>query len=174
MLFKDGTLIKFPPHLARELIQVVKPDDRVRANGYFEAKKLFKGYVIANPDTGRALREIKPTPLERASALAPLQPLSVAGTIRALRPNPHGDTDGAILEDGTLLQFPPHAGRQFAELLREQASVAAICFGTANDLGRTIAIAMLGPSADRLTLVKPAPAKPRKRPDDRKGREEEA
>jgi hypothetical protein len=50
--------------------------------------------------------------------------------------------------------------------------VAALGFGTANDLGRTVAIAMLGPSADRLTLVKPAPAKPKKHRDGPKGREE--
>lgn len=112
-------------------------------------------------------------PPQRASALDPLQPLSVAGTIRGLRPSPHGDTDGAILEDGTLLQFPAHAGRQFAEVRREGAPVVAVGFGTANDLGRTIAIAMLGLSADRLTLVKPPPAKSRKHPDGRKGREEE-
>src|SRR6266446_7710599 len=100
----DGcTVIKFPPHLARELIQVIKPKERVRANGHLEAEKLLKGHVIANPATGRAIREIKPTPPNRAGALGPLQSLSVAGTIRVIRRNPHGDIDGVILEDGTLL-----------------------------------------------------------------------
>ena len=80
----------------------------------FEAEKMLKGHVIANPATGRAISEIKPTPPERASALGPLQSLSVAGTIRVIRRNPRGDIDGVILEDGTLLQFLPHAGRQFA------------------------------------------------------------
>ena len=50
--------------------------------------------------------------------------------------------------------------------------MAAVGFGAANDLGRTAAIAMLGPSADRLTLVKPAPTKPKKHPGGPKGREE--
>jgi hypothetical protein len=57
--------------------------------------------VQIQPATGRAIREIKPTPPERASALGPLQSLSVAGTIRVIRRNPHGDIDGVILEDGT-------------------------------------------------------------------------
>ena len=66
----DGRMvIKFPPHLARERIQVIKPKERVRANGYLEADKLLKGHVIANPATGRAIREIKPTPPERAGAV---------------------------------------------------------------------------------------------------------
>ena len=88
LLLDDRTVIKFPPHLARELVEVVRPKERVRANGHLEAEKLLKGHVIANPATGRAIREIKPTPPERASTLGPLQSLSVAGTIRVIRRNP--------------------------------------------------------------------------------------
>jgi hypothetical protein len=128
----------------------------------------------ANPTTGRAIREIKPTPLERASTLGPLQPLSVRGNIRVVRRNPHGDIDGAVLEDGTLLHLPPHAGRQFAQLLQEGRLLAATGFGTANDFGQTIAVAMLGPSTGALALVEPPPAKPKRHPEDRKVREEEA
>jgi hypothetical protein len=174
LLLDDRTVIKFPPHLARELVQVVKPKERVRANGHLEAEKLLKAHVIVNPATGHAIREIKPTPPERAGALGPLQPLSVAGIIRVIRRNPHGDTDGVVLEDGTLLHFPPHAGRQFAELLREGRRLAAAGFGTVNDFGQTIAVAMLGPSADALALVEPPPAKPKRHPEDRKIREEES
>lgn len=173
-MLDDGTVIKFPPHLARELVQVIKPKERVCANGHLEAEKLLKAHVIANPTTGRAIREIKPSPPERAGALGPLQPLSVTGTIRMVKRNPHGDTDGVVLEDGTLLHLPPHAGRQFAELLREGGLLAAAGFGTANDFGQTIAVAMLGPSTDALALVQPPPAKPKRHPEDRKVREEEA
>ena len=174
LLLDDRTVIKFPPHLARELVQVIKRKERVRANGHLEAEKLLKAHVIANPTTGRAIREIKPTPPERAGTLGPLQPLSVMGNIRVVRRNPHGDIDGAVLEDGTLLHLPPHAGRQFAELFREGRLLAATGFGTANDFGQTIAVAMLGPSADALALVEPPPAKPKRHPEDRKVREEEA
>ena len=75
---------------------------------------------------------------------------SVAGTIRVIRRNPHGDIDGVILEDdGTLLHFPPHAGRQFAKLIREGQLLAAVGFETVNDFGQTIAVAMLSRSAER-------------------------
>jgi hypothetical protein len=57
LLLDDRTVIKFPPHLARELVQVIRPKERVRANGHLEAEKLLKGHVIANPATGRAIRE---------------------------------------------------------------------------------------------------------------------
>jgi hypothetical protein len=79
-----------------------------------------------------------------------------------------------VLENGTLLHLPPHGGRQFAELLREGRPLAATGFGTANEFGQTIAVAMLGPSTDALALVEPPWAKPKKHPEDRKVREEEA
>ena len=174
LLLEDHTVIKFPPHLARELVEVIKPKERVRANGHLEAEKLLKGHVIANLERGQAIREIKPTPPERAVALGPLQSLSAAGTIRLIKRNPHGDIDGAVLDDRTLLHFPPHAGRQFAKLLREGEPIAVIGYGTVNDLGRTVAVAMLGRSTDALVLVEPPPAKPRKHPEDRQVREEES
>ena len=171
----DGRMVvKFPPHLTRELIQVIKPKERVRVNGYLEADKLLKGHVIANPATGRAIREIKPTPPERAGAIGALQPLSVVGTIRVVKRNPHGEIDGVIFEDGTILHFPPHAGRQFARLLREGQLLAAVGFGTANDFGQAIAAATIGPSADALALVEPPPVKPKRHPEDRRVREEES
>jgi hypothetical protein len=174
LLLEDRTVIKFPPHLARELVEVIKPSERVHANGHLEAEKLLKGHVIANPNKGQAIREIKPTPPERAVGLGPLRALSVAGTIRLIKRNPHGDIDGVILDDRTLLHFPPHAGRQFAKLLREGEPIAGVGFGTVNDFGRTIAVAMLGRSTDALVLVEPPPAKPKKHPEDRKAREEES
>src|ERR1700757_5004346 len=73
LLLGGRIVIKFPPHLARELIQVIRPKERVRVNGYREADKLLKGHVIANPATGRAIREIKPIPPERAGAVGALQ-----------------------------------------------------------------------------------------------------
>ena len=174
LLLDDQTIIKFPPHLARELVEVAKPKERVRANGHLEADKLLKGHVIVNLESAKAIREIKPTPPERAGSHGSLQPFSISGVIRVIKRNPHGEIDGVILADGTLLHFPPHAGRQFANLFREGGSIAGVGFGTFNDLGCTIAVAMLGRSGDSLALVEPPSPRPKKHPEDRKGREEES
>ena len=106
-------------------------------------------------------------------------PTEVEGTVSQYLLNPRGEVDGllldgVILEDGTLLHFPPHAGRQFAKLIRKGELLAAVGFGTVNDFGQTIAVAMLGRSADALALVEPPPAKPKRHPEDRKVREEES
>jgi hypothetical protein len=110
LLLEDGAFIKFPPHLGRELVQVAKPGDEVIAIGLPEGPKLLRGHVIVNPKAELGLREIKPVPPERASFVGPLQPLRAEGRIRHAKRNPHGDIDGAILEDGTILQFPPQPG----------------------------------------------------------------
>ena len=100
--------------------------------------------------------------------------MAIRGVIRVVKRNPHGEIDGVVLEDGTLLQLPPQGGRQFVDLLREGRLLAAAGFGTANEFGQTIAVAMLGPSTDALALVEPPRPKPKRHPEDRKAREEEA
>jgi hypothetical protein len=74
-LLEDGTFVKFPPHLGRELAQVAKPNDEVIVIGPLEGPKLLRGHVVVNPKAEIALREIKPIPPERASLVGPLQPL---------------------------------------------------------------------------------------------------
>jgi hypothetical protein len=114
-------------------------------------------YLISESSIGRGWLELKE-----------------GGVLGGSRGNEIGDIDGVILEDGTLLHFPPHAGRQFAKLIREGQLPAAVGFGTVNDFGQTIAVAMLGRSADSLALVEPLPAKPKRHPEDRKIHEEES
>ena len=161
LLLADDTLVKFPPHLARELVQVARAGDEVHANGHREGERLLKGHVVVNAATGVALREFKPAPPERAGGLPVLQPMRAEGRVRLLRRNPHGDADGAILEDGTLVHFPPHAGRQFAAVLAEGQPLAAAGFGTANEFGRSLAAATLGAAPDALAPIAPPRPKPR-------------
>jgi hypothetical protein len=177
LLLEDGTFIKFPPHLGRELTQVAQPNDEVTVIGPLEGPKLLKGYVIANLQTETALREIKPTPPERASFSGPLKPLRAEGRIKYAKRNPHGEIDGAILEDGTILLFPPHAGETFAEQLKGGQPLHALGFGTSNQYGTSIAVAMLGSSRESLTVIGPAPRKEKKpktheKPEDEHGEED--
>jgi len=117
LLLEDGTFITFPPHLGRELAQVAKPNDEVIVIGPLEGPKLLRGHVVVNPKAEIALREIKPIPSERASFVGSLQPLRAEGTMRYAKRDAHGEIDGAILEDGTILQFPPQPDEAFVEQL---------------------------------------------------------
>jgi hypothetical protein len=168
LVLKDGTLIKFPPHLGRELVQVAKPNDEVIVIGALEGPKLLKGHIILNPKTEVALREIKPIPPERASFVGPLQPLRAEGRIKYAKRNPHGEIDGAILEDGTILQFPPQPAEALTEELESGQLLHAVGFGTSNEYGTSIAAAMLGSSRKSLRPIGQAPHKPKahKMPED--------
>ncbi len=162
LLLDDGIFIKFPPHLGRELMQVAKPNDEVTPIGHPEGAKLLKGYVIFNPKTETALRDIKPGPTERASSTDSLKPLRSEGKIKYIKCNPHGDIDGAILENRTILLFPSHVGDTFAELLEGGKQLHALGFGTSNQYGTSIGVAMLGSTKESLTLIAPAPHRPKK------------
>lgn len=162
LLLKEGAVIKFPPHLGRELTQVARPGDSVKANGHFETPESLKGHVIVNAKTGLALREMKPAPPERANGLDLLQPANVRGKIARLKMNAHGDADGAILADGTVLHFPPHVGKQFASLLVKGETICGAGFGVTNDYGKSVALATLGASAEKQQAIAPPPPKPKK------------
>jgi hypothetical protein len=43
LLLEDRTVIKFPPHLARELVEVIKPSERVHAIGHSCTSPLMPG-----------------------------------------------------------------------------------------------------------------------------------
>jgi hypothetical protein len=162
LVLDDGIFIKFPPHLGRELMQVAQPNDEVTAIGRPEGAKLLKGYVIFNPRAETALRDIKPGPTELASSTDPLKPLRAEGKIKYIKFNPHGEIDGAILENRSILLFPPHVGDTFAELLKGGNQLHALGFGTSNQYGTTIGVAMLGSTKDSLTLIAPALHRPKK------------
>jgi hypothetical protein len=157
LLLSGGMFVKFPPHLSRELASLVKPGDGVVAVGQLEGPELMKGYVIANQETGIALRDIKPSTHERSDASEPLRSFSVQGKIKHLKRDPKGRCDGAILEDGTILEFPPHAGEAFVDQTKADQIVHVTGFGTANHHGASVAVAMFGSSPESLVPIEPYP-----------------
>jgi hypothetical protein len=70
---------------------------------------------------------------------------------------PSGDDliglDGAVLDNGTIVHFPPPVGTQYANLFQVGAPLAAAGYGIANTHGRSLEAASIGPSADHLQTV---------------------
>ena len=125
LLLSGGMFVKFPPHLSRELASLVKPQDEVVAVGQIEGPGLMKGYAIVNPQTAMALRDFKPSPHDHPGASEALKPFCVQGKIKHLKRDPRGRCNGAILDDGTILEFPPHAGETFIESAKANQAVHA-------------------------------------------------
>ncbi|MCA1731895.1 MAG: hypothetical protein LC751_21625 [Actinobacteria bacterium] len=52
--------------------------------------------------------------------------VTVSGTVRGWKENPHGDRDGLYLEDEREVGFPPHRAREIQSLIREGRPISAL------------------------------------------------
>ena len=107
-------------------------------------------------------------PPAAVAPLTPQQPMfdlsqlpATHGTVRFFTMTPHGDVDGFVLadgtmlEDGTVMRLPPPEATRLAALLAPGQSVVAQGPGIANNLGRMVDVRAIGTSHDQLTQVRP-------------------
>ena len=118
LLLADGTQVKFPPHMSADLTQLVKPNERVTAQGVREVSPVFTAFTITN-SSGQSLNEAGPMRLPPAPDLqgVNLKPMQVDGKIRVVLHAPRGEIEGAVLDNGMIMRVAPHAGAQFGTLL---------------------------------------------------------
>lgn len=64
---------------------------------------------------------------------------SVTGTVQQYLLTPHGEVDGVLLQDGTVVRFPPHLGTALAGIAKPGDEVAMVGFlGPTTPHGRAI------------------------------------
>lgn len=137
----NGTWLHWPPHMADRFASVAKAGDKVRAIGrtetgpegdtHFEVETITNtrtNSAVANPDfavgpppgpRGR----VRPLPPHLAAQrrLADLDCVpesAVNGKVQRLTTAPRGEIDGAILDSGTWLHWPPHLQGEFAAAIK--------------------------------------------------------
>ena len=71
---------------------------------------------------------------------APVQPTpSVSGTVQQYLLTPHGEVEGLLLSDGTVVKFPPHLGAALASNVKPGDTVTALgFFGPVTPQGRAV------------------------------------
>jgi hypothetical protein len=124
----DGTWVHWPPHLQDRFKDIAARGDRVRAAGYWETSprgdtklevstltNLGTNQTSANPD--------RPPPAESRPGAGEAE--TVRGRVKEFTTAPKGEVDGAVLEDGTWLHWPPHLQGRFAELIKKGDRVRA-------------------------------------------------
>jgi len=156
LLLSDSTIIRFPPHLGQVLTQTVSPQDIVRVEGFFESPGTFHATSIIDTQSQRSVVDTPPSPRHPPPprpGSVPRQQLSATGTIRVLTHGKHGDVDGVVLFDGTIVHFPPLVGNRFTYLLHEGNAVAATGYGTSNEYGRSLEATAIGPSMSQLEPI---------------------
>ncbi|HEY0792034.1 MAG TPA: hypothetical protein VGD78_13305 [Chthoniobacterales bacterium] len=158
LLLENNAIVRFPPHLGQVLTETVSPHDVVRVEGVFEVAGTVHAFSIVDLQNQRAVVDAPPPPRRPRPprpAHADAQLLNARGTIRVLTRARHGEVDGVVLSDGTMVHFPPHATQPFAALLREGNVLAATGHGTANEYGRSLEAEAVGPSLDQLQKLAP-------------------
>lgn len=136
----DGTIVRFPPHLAQAMTAAMKPGDRVRIIGRREAHGQVRADVIVNSATGQTVYDQPPAaasepPMPPHLRMASLQTQQAQGRIDAVLTGPRGEAEGVILSDGSIVRFPPHALQQ--QPLQGQP-FAASGLGTRNAHGTSL------------------------------------
>lgn len=130
VVLDDGTVVHWPPHLEDRFRSLAARGERIRVMGrrergpegdvHLEVETLtnLRSKVSAEndgpppPPRGPRLRRRGPAPLPPAVGEAK----TVTGTVRRYTTAPRGEVDGAILEDGTVIHWPPHLEDRFRDL----------------------------------------------------------
>jgi hypothetical protein len=157
LLLADRTIVKFPPHMAAELVAAVKVNDTVSVRGYREPGAAVKAFVITNDGSQQQVTEHPPTPdiakMPKHLRFAALSRLRVTGKVELQMRGKNGEVNGVLLEDGTVLRFPPHVAFDFAALLQPGQVIAAEGLGTENAYGRALEATAMGASAEALRPI---------------------
>jgi hypothetical protein len=137
-VLEDGTVIHWPPHLEDRFRRIAARGERVKVTGrmetgpegdtHLEVEKVTNlriGDVEENdgapPPRGRRRRPGRfppPPPPDRRPVrrIDDGERKTVAGTVRRMTMAPRGEIDGAVLEDGTVIHWPPHLEDRFRRI----------------------------------------------------------
>jgi hypothetical protein len=155
LLLSDGTQVHFPPHMAPELVAAIKPNEpvNVQGNRSFVAP-VIKAFVISDTRTGQSVVEHEPSgrvpPFMRRWSMTEMK---ASGKVQALLYAPRGEVHGVILEDGTQIRVPPHAGYALAGVFQVGQPIAAEGYGTTNEFGRSLEATAIGAPGGAMTPI---------------------
>lgn len=150
LLLADGTQVAFPPHLSAMVQQTLKPGDAVQISGWRapgapvvrSASLSANGRTVA--DQPPALGSPPPAPRDPGALIA----MSASGRVSRLLYTGNGDVNGVLLDNGSIVRFPPHVGAEMASSLQPNSTVYAKGWGSRGPMGSAIEATAIGSSAD--------------------------
>lgn len=134
----DGTVLHWPPHLHDRFTEVVKAGARVTAEGALrtgrEGDVRLEIRSLTNTDTDATVRNDDRGPRGKRPKGPPPPPRrsgpseTIRGTVERMTTAPRGEVDGAVLDDGTVLHWPPHLEDRFSKVVKKGDRVEASGF----------------------------------------------
>jgi len=150
LFLDDDVQVRFPPHMSDELTGATRPGGTVAIVGTRERGGAIRAHTITNTETNQSVTEHEPT---GARSPAPAHrvrgAMSAQGRIQILMHNPTGDTDGLVLDDGSIVRFPADLGEQIPlEVFQRGIAIVAQGYGTENRYGRVLEATAMTVAAD--------------------------
>lgn len=174
LILTNGTEIHVPPHLTEQVVSAVHSGEAIAVRGWNTG---VPNFIVATALTGQRGQSVvdqgPPPPGLRPPPPPPGQPAPGAqlgtaqGRILQVLHGPRGDANGAFLDDGTTLKFPPPTAWQTVSLLQPGQSVVAQGWSLSNSYGRVVDVqsiasaqqaAPLAPGANAVVPPPPPPA----------------
>jgi hypothetical protein len=147
LLLDDGTEVQVGPFASTQLVFAIKPGDSVTVHGLkARALPMVAAGSITNDATGV-------TVLSAGPRLQPPPEVDIQGKIRAALHDLRGETNGVLLDDGTVVRLPPHEAQKLGDALAAGKEIVVHGLGYAGPLGKAVAAREIGPDAAHLTKI---------------------
>ncbi|AMV31525.1 hypothetical protein VN12_05360 [Pirellula sp. SH-Sr6A] len=116
----SGDRVHFPPHMAKKIMAIAKVGDSVEIEGRTKIRPKGDQVLEIHRLTcgNEMVRVVHPRPKHDERVKNDEPSMSVEGKVTALARNPHGDIDGLMLQEGTIVKFPPHQSSDLQELVQ--------------------------------------------------------
>jgi hypothetical protein len=163
LILTDGTEVHVPPHLSTQLAAAVRPGESVRVFGW---RSSVPNFVVATSLTGQRGQSVvdqgPPPPGMRPPPPPPGQPApgaqqaTVQGRVQQILHGPRGDVNGALLDDGTILKFPPPLAWQASSTLQPGQVVTVQGWALSTSYGRVVDAQTIGAGPTQVSQTPPA------------------
>lgn len=112
LLLDDDTEIHVAPHLSGQLLPRIRPGEQVTVRGLRHRGIPLIVALAVTPARGRTVVDEGPGHEKLPKHLeGKRERWGYSGVVERLLHGPKGDIHGALLDDGVILRFPPHAAQ---------------------------------------------------------------
>lgn len=152
LLLADGTQVAFPPHLSASVLQTLKPGDNVQVSGWRAPNApVVRASTLTATASNRSVTDQPPalgSPPPPPRDPRALSAMNASGRVARLLYTSRGDANGVVLDNGTIVRFPPHVGAQLATTLQPGSALHARGWGSRNAQGNALEATAIGSTAD--------------------------
>lgn len=153
LLLDDGTEIHVPPHLSGQLLPRIRSGDQLAVRGLRHRGMPLIVALAVTPARGRMVVDKGPgheRPLQHAAGKR--ERWGYSGVVERLLHGPKGDVHGALLDDGVILRFPPHAAKDTKLKAGQAVDVEGAWFESRH--GTVVDVDHLAPAGHSLRAVR--------------------